>query len=158
VTRYPYTFAGPLQADELHSLIAALVPVLPGFLGLAQSGSVVEVLFTAALSGSDQGRLNTLLASYAPAADFPARQLRAAAQALLADGTPSPALLRAVLLTALDRLNVLAAQHDALLTWLGTQTALTSRSALSGMVDNQVSAVQMRAAVAAKINTGAADA
>lgn len=66
-------------------------------------------------------------------------------------------VMRALALVLIEHFNVVAAQHNALLSWLGGQTTLANRAALNGFTLAAHTPAQVLQAVQDEINSGSAD-
>lgn len=156
MTRYPYTLA-TYDSDQLHGEIVALA--LPGYLGVCGSGTTVEALFDAALTGPQKSTLDTAVAAHVPNPNAALLRLRAAAKVLAQAADIVPEALRAVLLTVLDEINVLRQRDRDRSTDVAASTSLadlkTRWAARSTLNDR--TAAQAKQAVLDKIDTGNAD-
>jgi hypothetical protein len=85
-------------------------------------------------------------------------KLRTAALAMLADQNASDKALRALGLVLIDYANTIGTKHNALLTWLGAETTLTNRAALTGFqLPTNLAISDLKTAITTHINAGDAD-
>lgn len=156
-TRYSYA-AAARDLDQLHAEVAALA--LPGFIGLCASGATVEALFAAPLAAAGEQALAAAVRAHVPDPLAAIKRLRTAAGGGFgADSDPAPMLARAVILAALDEINLLRQWLADLKAQVAAATSLADLKARVALLPDTPdrSALQAKSAVAAKIDSGGAD-
>lgn len=154
MTRYTYAKAA---YDELQ-LQAEVAASLPVDCVLGANGSV-SVVFAADLTAPQKASLDGVVAAHTPNPLGQTLRTRAAAKSLSQLADALPAALRAVLLVAVDEINLLRARlraQDAAVAAATTLADLKTRWAVLANVPDRTAA-QAKQAILDKLDSGGAD-